>query len=248
MTEVARLQAFLRDAAQRGHTVVRVGPFLGCLHADDPLRFFNYAVPDDGADPSTEDVEALRLEFRAHDRLPRLEWIEEAAPLVADALAAAGMREELRTPLMACSPDDLVEAAAAVEQLTVRPLDDENFPVAAELQRLAFGTAVPTDTEPYDPRTHGGGGVLAHAGDIPVAGAAWTGVADGVTEIVGVATAVAWRRRGLAGAVTAAATRSAFAAGASLAILSPGDDTAQRVYERAGFRRTATMLHWSDPD
>jgi hypothetical protein len=29
-------------------------------------------------------------------------------------------------------------------------------------------------------------------------------------------------------------------------VLLPGGDEAQRVYARAGFRGTATMLHWSD--
>jgi hypothetical protein len=33
--------------------------------------------------------------FRERDRLPRLEWIAEAAPAVADALAAAAMTQEL---------------------------------------------------------------------------------------------------------------------------------------------------------
>jgi predicted GNAT family acetyltransferase len=66
--------------------------------------------------------------------------------------------------------------------------------------------------------------------------------------VAGVATAAAWRRRGLAGVVTAAAARAAFAAGARRCVLSPGGAEAQRVYARAGFRGTATMLHWSDPD
>jgi hypothetical protein len=30
-------------------------------------------------------------------------------------------------------------------------------------------------------------------------------------------------------------------------VLSPGDETALRVYARAGFHRVATMLHYSDP-
>jgi predicted GNAT family acetyltransferase len=64
--------------------------------------------------------------------------------------------------------------------------------------------------------------------------------------VAGVATVERWRRRGLAGAVTAAAAREAFAAGAELCVISPGGEEAQRVYERAGFRRMATMLHWSD--
>jgi predicted GNAT family acetyltransferase len=76
--------------------------------------------------------------------------------------------------------------------------------------------------------------------------AQWTPVIDSCSEIVGVATAEAWRRRGLAGLVTAAATRAAFEAGAETCVLSPGDETALRVYARAGFRRVATMLHYSD--
>jgi predicted GNAT family acetyltransferase len=89
--------------------------------------------------------------------------------------------------------------------------------------------------------------VLARAGGEPIAAATWTAVIDGCSEVAGVATAEPWRRRGLAGVVTAAAAHAAFAAGAERCVLSPGDDTAQRVYEHAGFRRAATMLHWSDP-
>ena len=83
---------------------------------------------------------------------------------------------------------------------------------------------------------------------VPAAAASWSAVVAGVSEVAGVATAEPFRRRGLAGVVTAAAARAAFVAGAERCVLSPGDDTAQRVYARAGFRRAATMLHWSDPD
>jgi predicted GNAT family acetyltransferase len=79
-----------------------------------------------------------------------------------------------------------------------------------------------------------------------VGAAVHTRVSDGISEVAGVATAEAWRRRGIAGAVTAAAARMAFDAGAELCVLSPGSDAAMRVYARAGFRRAATMLHWSD--
>ena len=67
-----------------------------------------------------------------------------------------------------------------------------------------------------------------------------------MSEFAGIAPAERWRRRGLAGAVTAALAREAFAGGASLCVLSPGNETAIGVYESAGFRRIATMLHWSD--
>lgn len=226
-----------------------MGPFTAYLDPGDPLRFFNYAIPENGARPARDDVGALRRVFRDRARLPRLEWVEEAAPAVAPALAAAGMREELRAPLMTLTEAELVDAAADVEGLTIAPVDDADVAACVDVQRRAFGDSPLADGEERpDPRRHGGGAVLARAAGEPVAAAGWTRVVDATAEVAGVATAEAWRRRGLAGAVTAAAAREAFRAGATRCVLSPGDEGAQRVYERAGFRRVATMLHWSDPE
>src|SRR5919108_2247366 len=112
MSDVRDLQAFLRASARRGRLVVRVAPFTVTIDEGDALRFVNYAIPDDGAEPDAGAVAALRAVFHGHGRRARLEWVEEAAPAVAAALAAAGMVQELRTPLMACRPDDLTAADA----------------------------------------------------------------------------------------------------------------------------------------
>jgi hypothetical protein len=218
------LQAFLRASAAAGRTVVSVPPFTAYLTEDDPLRFLNYAIPDGDVEPSRAEIDGLRRELRSRDRLPRLEWVEEAAPRVAPALAAGGMVEELRTPLMACTADELVDAAADVEGLSVAAVREADVRETSDLQRVAFGMEpLPAGAPPSSfARPRGGGAVLARAGDgTPVA---------------------------VAVVVTAAAARAAFVAGARLCVLSPGDDTAQRVYARAGFRRAATMLHWSDPN
>jgi predicted GNAT family acetyltransferase len=228
--------------------VVAVPPFTAYLDPTDPLRYLNYAVPDADVAPGADEVKALRRMFREHERLPRLEWVEEAAPRLAASLAAARMREELRTPLMACTPGELRAAETDVADVRIAPVEDTDARDCANLQRVAFGgDAVPVHEEIRDPRPTGGGAVLARAGGEPVSGASWTPIVDGYTEIVGVATAEPWRGRGLAGAVTAAAAAGAFAGGADVCVLSPGDDVAQRVYARAGFVRVATMLHWSDP-
>jgi len=249
VADAGRLQQALRVMAAPGRTVVLVPPFTLFLHLSDPMRFLNYAIPDAPVAPDAAAIEALRAAFRRHNRLPRLEWVEEAAPCLARALTNAGMQEELRTPLMACEPHELVSADASVESLVVAPVVDEELRELADLQRAAFGQpSLAPDAEPSDPRRGGGGAVLARVAGVPAAAAAWTAPVDGVTEIVGVATGEAWRRRGLAGTVTAAAGRGAFAAGASVCILSPGGETAQRVYERAGFHRVATMLHYSDSE
>ena len=244
---IERLQQFLRLSAANGNTVVPVPPFTAFFHDDDPLKFFNYAIPDGDLVPSAQDVARLREVFHERERLPRLEWVEECAPRVAAVLAREGMAQELRAPLMGCTPETLVDPAADVAELTVLPVGDLDLWDVKNVQRPAFGQPpIPPDEDPGDPRLRGGGSVLARSAGEPVAAATWTAVIGGVSEVAGVATVERWRRRGLAGAVTAAAAREAFRAGAELCVISPGGDEAQRVYERAGFRRSATMLHWSD--
>lgn len=83
----------------------RTGPFTVGLdaHGDDPMR--NYAVPDHGARPTAADVDDLIAFFRAAQRIPRLEYIEESAPATWPVLAAAAFTVECRTPVMIATPD-----------------------------------------------------------------------------------------------------------------------------------------------
>src|SRR5262245_9438933 len=106
---IMRLQAFLRKSAAPRRDVIELGPFTAYIHPADPLEYFSYAIPSGDVEPAGDDIDRLRTVFRQRDRLPRLEWIEEAAPRLAPALEHAGTRERLRTPLMACGPDEIVE-------------------------------------------------------------------------------------------------------------------------------------------
>lgn len=239
--EIPRLQAFLRATAAAGRDVVRVGPFTAYVDPRDELKYLNYAIPDDGANPSLEAIEPLRSAFRTRARLPRLEWVAEAAPLLANALAAAGMREELATPLMACTRSELQTPRVDAD---IARVSAEAALEVRNVQRVAFGeepVEALAQAPSADQRT-----LFARVDDQVVAAAGWTAVIDGTSEIVGVATAERFRGRGLAGALTSAAAEAAFREGARLCVLSPGDEKAQRVYARAGFSRAATMLHWSD--
>jgi GNAT superfamily N-acetyltransferase len=57
-----------------------------------------------------------------------------------------------------------------------------------------------------------------------------------VTELVGIATLEPMRGRGIGAALTATITKHAFDRGVTVAFLITGNPTAQRVYERVGFR------------
>jgi ribosomal protein S18 acetylase RimI-like enzyme len=246
-TRVHELQAFLRATAAHDRVVVRITPFDAFFDPGNDLKYLNYAIPDDAAEPSRAAIEMVRAAFLERGRLPRLEWIEEAAPRTADALREAGMREELVTPLMACAPDELRAPEVDAEIMLT---GDSDAAAARRVQMVAFGEPVADDADDDNPsgvsaETNRRSVVARIDGEVVAAGG-WTRVIDGISEIVGIATAEPSRGRGLAGAVTAAAARGAFGEGADLCVLSPGDETAMRVYERAGFGRVATMLHWSD--
>jgi predicted GNAT family acetyltransferase len=58
-----------------------------------------------------------------------------------------------------------------------------------------------------------------------------------VSEVVGIATLPAYRRRGIGGALTSFLAADALSRGARTVFLSAGDSEIARVYERVGFRR-----------
>jgi predicted GNAT family acetyltransferase len=69
---------------------------------------------------------------------------------------------------------------------------------------------------------------------------------DGLTEVVGVATIPALRRRGVGTALTAEAVRLAFEIGLEAVVLSAADERAGRIYESVGFRRFGTVAAWRE--
>jgi hypothetical protein len=149
-----RVQEFLRAVAGSGREAVRLGPFVAYFDRADPLKYLNYAIPDDGAEPDGAEIAALRAAFHARERLPRLEWIGEVSPAVPGALARAGMAEELETPLMTCTATKLVEALPAVDGLEVGPGRDEHLRASRNVQRVAFGEPPLAEDEAAEDPAH----------------------------------------------------------------------------------------------
>jgi GNAT superfamily N-acetyltransferase len=210
-----------------------------------------------GPEPAAGDV-ARVLERQRELGIPEaFEWVHQTTPGLAKLIEAADL-EILHAPLLVL--DGLLPA-----QIPVRILDPEvrSWPrdIAAcnALVHLAFnepGTAVgkagPEDLEiaPISAaemetkrdRAERGASVTALI-ESALEGPLATGQyqrADGVAEIVGIGTLPTARRRGLAGAVTAALAGHAREHGVEVVFLSAGSDDVARVYERVGFRRVGT--------
>jgi predicted GNAT family acetyltransferase len=115
-------------------------------------------------------------------------------------------------------------------------------------QHDAFGGApVASDADVARMRrlqANGGVAVMAVTGSNICAGGGQAVAPNArVSEVAGIAVRVPYRRRGLAGAVTAGITERLFAAGVDVAWLEASGEDSWRVYERIGFRPEGKRLY-----
>lgn len=241
----AQLQGRIRSRRQ-----IVAGPLVGLLHDDDAWFLSSMVAAEPGAafDPGVVPwaLETIRAAFAAEGRWLNAELVDEASPGLADVLADNGMTIVSRPPLLTVEPDALrtpgLPAGVTVAVVGTPEEQGEADSVAVAAYQ-AGDLASPFQADPVN-----GGSVLVRWDGVPAATAAWTAVADGVTEVAGVGTIPDYRRRGLAAIATAYATKAAVdRGGATLAWLTPGDDGADRVYRGIGFAPAATAVHLGDP-
>ena len=245
------VQHHARTLALRTPGNVRVGPFVCRFNPSWASPFANYAIPDDHAEPTAEDVQALIATFRGQDRKPRLEYLPTCAPSVEKVLLSAGFEVENRAAVLACQPQNLA-VPEPVPGLEFRePRSDDELDDLAAIQHYAFGE--PGDPEPgsgtWARRIYENGGVLAlaHFRGEPAGGGSCSAPVDGMTELGGVAVTARFRRRGIGAAVSAHLTALAHARGYRLVWLEPADEDVERVYARIGFRPVGEKLNISLP-
>jgi ribosomal protein S18 acetylase RimI-like enzyme len=241
----------MRETARGFYETVATPPFTCFFNPRDPLRYLNYAIPDESiAGDLDEPLDQLRAVFRERERLPRFEYVERFAPDLADALERAGFELELRAPLMTCAVQELVPPPEIAGLLIVPASDDWRTYLAVGRRAFGDGPEVSeADVKERAARNDGGSALLALLDGEAVAVGAATPPLDGLSEVAGIGVLEQARRRGIGGAMTVAAGRDAAARGAELLFLAPGSEEAQSAYERVGFRPGAeTALYYADPE
>ena len=244
-----RIQESILANAVRRRERVRVGPFTATFDRVDHNRYLNYAVPDPGATPSSDDIAELVAAYRARARVPRLEYIPQLAPAVEPVLVAVGFQAEGRLPLMTCSGPEEVRRTAVEGIELVGPAAEEEYRSAASAQWEAYGDQGPPAQHAVDSlrRTVEGGGVVVLARDAvtgePAGAGSCTTPENGLTELTSVGVRRAFRRRGIAEAMTGWLAERAFAAGMAGVFLMAAGTAEARIYERAGFAGSGEVLH-----
>ena len=244
-----RIQHAIRTDAQRGRDVERVGPFLATFTPGSRNPYLNYAIPEQGAGPSPADVEALAGTFESRSLRPRLEYVPGLAPAVESALLEAGFAVEARTPLMTFAGPATPAEPEGIELVEVR--DSETIRAAVTVQHEAYEEAEPPDHARIAGVARGleRGALLVLAREAstgePAGAGQCTPPVDGETELTSVGVGAAFRRRGIAQALTAWLARTMSDRGADLVFLMADGEPEARIYERAGFARMGEVLHIS---
>ncbi len=242
------VHAYLRAlTADRSH---RIGRFLAAFDDHDAGLFRNYAIPDDDAHPTADQVTELIAAFTDVGRVPRLEYLPGLCPAVEPALIGAGFIPERRIPVMTCPPSDPV-AMPVIKEIEVRlATTDEQLRQVAEAQNDAYGQAVTTDHDVARLRgTIERGGLVAVAVDMTTGFGAGGGLCapphDGVSELAAIGVRAAYRRRGIATALTVLLTQACSSVGITTPFLTPAGEAEERIYLAAGYRPVTEMLHIS---
>ncbi|MFF9853809.1 GNAT family N-acetyltransferase [Streptomyces litmocidini] len=205
-----------------------------------------YARPALGhrGEVSPEAVEKVRARQRELGVPEAFEWVAETTPGLRAAVEASGLAVH-EHPLMVLEGEPL--AVPEPEDVTVRMVgaDDSALESAVAAPYAAFGMEPqPGSAAQVAQRLTAGLTRLAAALD--AAGSALSAgqhqPVGGVSEVVGVGTVPAARRRGLGLAVTAALVADARAHGTELVFLTASDADVARLYGRLGFRTVATAL------
>jgi GNAT superfamily N-acetyltransferase len=237
----APIQAYIRRTAAADRDTEQIGPFLATFSRHSTNPFLNYAIPDAGATPTAGDVAALATAYEGRGLIPRLEYLPKLAPDVETALLAAGFTVSDRLPLMACADGEAKARPVPADTELLAPVTDQALREMLAAQREAFDEAEPVgDVDVAHARRSleaGGLAVLARdaATGEPAGGGICTPISAGVGEIAGVGVRPAFRRRGIAAAITSYLTAHAHRSGAETAFLTPAGKDEERIYRRAGF-------------
>lgn len=235
----------------------QIGPFILFINPGAGLPY--YARPSLGATTFTiEDVQRVRARQRELGVPEAFEWVAETTPELAAVAEAAGLLVT-RHPLMVLGAPPGPRLPLP-ESVSVRlATDQDDLALLEAIARTAFaapGTATgsagleqararverdPAALAVLYERLRTGRMILAVAwvAGQPV-GIGGHQPVGSVTEIVGVGVLPAFRRRGIAAALTGYLVDDARERGIRTVFLSAGDETIGRIYQRVGFRRLAT--------
>ena len=256
-----RVDGYLDRAPDGDASCVDVGP-LRAFVSRAPWPFYVRPRPSldlMAADAiSAADVADAAAVLEAAGQDVSFEWVDELVPSLGPALEAAGyvvqrhplLVRDLGSRASTCTSASRVLAGGSPDLRRALAVSDVGFaavgtatgPAGAGERDAALSAVDDSHVAHVDLRIREGRSVVAVLDDdrVGVVATGWHQPIGDTTEIVGVATLPAHRRRGAAAQVVDRLLHDAQVRGCTLALLSATDGDVARVYERLGFTRIGT--------
>lgn len=227
-------------------------PFVLFVNDEIPASGYNYAdiVPWSPM-PGRERIEEVLAHYRARGHSPYFNFTLETAPKgLVETLLSAGCALRSRKSVML--QREAVDPSVPTH-VRLGETGPEDMRAAEVILHVSFGSGESAWQEStlrtrIDARMRAAG--MRRLGawvDGQLAAVVHLHTVVGVGHITGMATAPAFRGRGLAGLLTAYAARLAREEGAALVTLEVATPDAERVYGRIGFNRAAERVEYSAP-
>ncbi len=246
METVAALAAMrddLIEALSKNREVERIGGFTYLRHHSDTLVWLNQTIP---TGPCTaEDLQTLIQRCEATGREPFFEFSPELSPEVPHLLESAGLKRIKTMPLMVLLKG---EWSPRPYSQKARIPGREDLAPGIRAANEAFGHTGEEESgvERLEAAMADGRLLISvgFSGNEVVAMGQAVGTSR-IREVAGVGTRPAFQRQGFGGAVIECLLDQFFTVGGEIAWLTPGDDGAESLYSRLGFRQIATQACYS---
>lgn len=249
-TLLHRIDQYLNTAPRPACDIEQAGPFTLFFRRDSLIPELSYARPTAPlSDDLREAISEVRAAFARRNRVCRWEFIADLADGLAVQLVQQGFPEPLPRPLMVVTRETFQPELNL--NLAVRRISEGEARAVDRVLQKVFG-GEEAETAPSDEgnfleglMNRGASVYAAFVEGQPVAGGVHSPV-GATTEVAGIGTLQAYRRRGIAGALTSALVADAFERGCECVFLSAADETVQRVYARVGFARIGMAMDTTD--
>jgi len=258
MEVLRELEGYYDAVPRSAARVEQIGPLTLFINTGPGLNY--YARPTLGTTQvSVDDIERVRARQRALGIPQAFEWVAETTPAMLGAVSVTGLaivqypllvlRTHVppTTPLAAgvevrlATADDDFALLGAVAPLAYGAPGTAIGPAGADAIRALAASADPARVAFGRERLRQGLTITAvgFVDGLPVGIGVHSPVGR-VTEIAGVGVVPAYRRSGIATALTSVLVAEALARGIQTVFLSAGDTGIARMYMRLGFERVAT--------
>ena len=243
-----KIDQYLNAVPRPNCDVVEVPPFTIFFRRDSEMTEITYARPTSPlVGELTKAFTEVKAEFAKRKRTCRWEFIEDLFPTLPALLLKHGFAEPITRPLLAVTRDTFIcESNSDIEIIKIGKAEAS---VVDKVVGASFGDE---DVDPNEPIDMESGyllgmidrGCSAYAAKIDgrIVGGGVHSPVDDTTELAGIGVLPAYRRRGVAGALSAALVADAFERGCECVFLSAADEAVQRVYARIGFVRIGVAM------